>query len=93
MHGSIYHMIGSLQPQAEQGIPRFAQLYIHDTEHEADNRISHISGLDREIVAGFQDMLHHHNPFVRQIRAAATQNAPEMQLRIVTGALENCFVI
>ena len=89
----MYHMIGSLQPRAEQGIPQFAQLYIHDTEHEADNRISHISRLDREIVAGLQDMLHHHNPFVRQIRAAATRDTPEMQMRIVTGALDSCFVI
>ena len=93
VHGSIYHMIGPLQPPAEQGTPQFVQLYKHGTEHETENRISLIPGLDRTTVAGLQDMLHHHNLFVQRVRSAATRDTPEMQLSIVTGALANCLLM
>lgn len=37
LHGQTYHKIGSLLP--EQGSPpKFAQLYIYDTENEIENR-------------------------------------------------------
>jgi hypothetical protein len=39
MHGQNYHHIGSLIPE-EGNKPRWAQLYIYDTEHEVENRIS-----------------------------------------------------
>ncbi|XP_075475631.1 uncharacterized protein LOC142507875 [Primulina tabacum] len=39
LHGQNYHLIGSLLPC--QGVsPKFAQLYIYDTENEISNRIS-----------------------------------------------------
>ena len=37
LHGQTYHKIGSLLP--EPGAPpKFAQLYIYDTENETENR-------------------------------------------------------
>lgn len=38
MHGQNYHLIGSLMP-SEGEPPRFAQLYIYDTENEIKNRL------------------------------------------------------
>lgn len=37
--GQNYHTIGSLIPQPNQK-PKFAQLYIYDTDNEVDNRIN-----------------------------------------------------
>lgn len=39
MHGQNYHLIGSLLPQ-DGFSPRFAQLYIYDTQNEVANRMN-----------------------------------------------------
>lgn len=38
LHGQNYHLIGSLLPE-EGSVPKFAQLYIFNTENEITNRI------------------------------------------------------
>jgi hypothetical protein len=38
--GQNYHRLGSLLPN-DGNPPKFAQLYIYDTQHEINNRISH----------------------------------------------------
>jgi hypothetical protein len=38
--GQNYHRIGSLIPQDGE-TPKFAQLYIYDTQNEVANRLSH----------------------------------------------------
>lgn len=38
--GQNYHRIGSLLPE-EGGVPKYAQLYIYDTQNEIHNRLSH----------------------------------------------------
>jgi hypothetical protein len=38
--GQNYHRIGTLMP-SEGERPKFAQLYIYDTENEVQNRLSH----------------------------------------------------
>jgi hypothetical protein len=61
MHGQNYHHIGTLLPE-EGNQPRWAQLYIYDTEHETENRISaskndgEKSSIDQTIVAGLKKM-------------------------------------
>lgn len=40
LSGQNYHRIGSLLPEDGQ-LPKYAQLYIHDTQNETSNRISH----------------------------------------------------
>jgi hypothetical protein len=37
--GVVCHKIGSLLPPADNPVPKFAQLYIYDTEHELDRRM------------------------------------------------------
>ncbi|GJZ49308.1 hypothetical protein Tco_0603498 [Tanacetum coccineum] len=39
LNGHNHHRIGTLLPTHADGRPRFAQLYIYDTENEVDNRI------------------------------------------------------
>lgn len=39
MNGENYHQIGSLLPMPGE-TPKFAQLYIYDTENEIENRLS-----------------------------------------------------
>ena len=56
--GANYHRIGSLMPP-EGYAPRFAQLYIYDTQHESRNRINavkrggNVNGVDSSIVNSF----------------------------------------
>ena len=69
-------MIGPLQPPAETCNPQFAQLYIHNTDHEIDNRMSHVSGLDHATVVELQDILHRHKPFVRQTHSSGILGCP-----------------
>lgn len=40
LSGQNYHRIGNLLPEDGQ-LPKYAQLYIHDTQNEASNRITH----------------------------------------------------
>ncbi|CAG8786451.1 11589_t:CDS:2, partial [Acaulospora morrowiae] len=46
IHEEMYHNIGSLLPAQATASPRFAQLYIYDTEHEVLNRITMMPSLD-----------------------------------------------
>ena len=39
IHGQSHHLIGSLLPMPDNS-PKFAQLYIYDTENEVNNRLS-----------------------------------------------------
>lgn len=41
LHGQNYHLIGGLVP-TENTTPKFAQLYIYDTENEVANRINSV---------------------------------------------------
>ncbi|KAF7839564.1 uncharacterized protein G2W53_008046 [Senna tora] len=78
IRGQNYHLIGSLLPL--DGVkPKFAQLYIYDTENEVRNRMSAFStaqkdnGLNSHIVLKLKDMLDQYNPFVKSFRMAADQ--------------------
>jgi hypothetical protein len=44
--GVVCHEIGSLIPPPKNPVPKFAQLYIYDTEHELDNRMGIFSNDD-----------------------------------------------
>lgn len=75
INGVVHHRIGSLLPQCGAK-PKFAQLYIYDTENETANRINIF---DREnsndepdpsIVTGLGAMLDQHNDLVKSFRYA-----------------------
>lgn len=76
INGQIHHRIGSLLPKPND-IPRFAELYIFDTENEISNRIralqnqeSETTDIDPDIVKGLMDMLDQYNPLVKKFRFA-----------------------
>lgn len=67
IHGQIYHSIGSLFPQ-KGNAPKFAQIYIYDTDHELDNRHNQMKHLDRNLLGELQDMQNKFNPFAQQFK-------------------------
>ncbi|PWA90990.1 helitron helicase-like domain-containing protein [Artemisia annua] len=72
--GQIYHWIGGLCPPPGKD-PRFLQLYIYDTQHEVENRLSHFPAhqrhqLDIEIIRGLIHFLDANNALVQLFRTA-----------------------
>lgn len=66
VNGDIHHRLGHLLPDAGVPTPKFAQMYIYDTEHEANNRAQHHGGnLDINVIRQLQDLIHRVNPFAR----------------------------
>ncbi|XP_012834976.1 PREDICTED: uncharacterized protein LOC105955730 [Erythranthe guttata] len=74
LHGHNYHLLGSLLPE-EGTRPKFAQLYIFDTENEIHNRIDAVrsgnqsNNLDPAIVASLKDMIDGNNVLAQHYRA------------------------
>ena len=80
----MYHRIGTLLPDPETQ-PQFFQIYIHDTDHEMQNRLNVIPGLDSTVLAELQQMLHNINPYVNtfhQIRNLLKSD-PLLNLKLV----------
>ncbi|OIT31337.1 hypothetical protein A4A49_61084, partial [Nicotiana attenuata] len=73
LFGQNYHQIGSLLPP-DGSTPKFAQLYIYDTENEVDNRIQAIhrgksnNQLHAEIVNDLKQVLDEHNVLAKSFR-------------------------
>ncbi|CAB5217443.1 unnamed protein product [Rhizophagus irregularis] len=84
IHGEMYHRIGSLLPNSETQ-PQFAQIYIYDTDHEIQNRLNIMPGLDPMILGELQQMLHNINPYVNQFRQAGNllKHNPSLDLKLV----------
>ncbi|KAM2883182.1 hypothetical protein COP2_016053 [Malus domestica] len=75
INGQVHHLMGSLLPLEGEN-PKFAQLYIHDTQNEVSNRIGCFSGsetvekLDHHVVDGLIKMLDECNEVVKLFRLA-----------------------
>ncbi|XP_040248153.1 uncharacterized protein [Aegilops tauschii subsp. strangulata] len=75
MNGQNYHRIGNLLPEGEDK-PRWAQLYIYDTENEVKNRINASTSedkresIDPHIVEGLKNMLDRDNILAKKFRMA-----------------------
>ncbi len=75
INGVVHHRIGGLLPQ-RGAPPKFAQLYIYDTENEIKNRMDIFEKdkpsdePDPKIVAGLTSMLDEHNELVKAFRFA-----------------------
>ncbi|XP_061371567.1 uncharacterized protein LOC133314138 [Gastrolobium bilobum] len=73
--GQVHHRMGNLLPTDCQ-TPKFAQLYICDTENEVDHRLGSISStnkedmLDPNIIQSLKDMLDEHNSIAQSFRYA-----------------------
>ncbi|KAM0880860.1 hypothetical protein ACQ4PT_033300 [Festuca glaucescens] len=74
LNGQNYHKLGTLLPKDNN--PKFAQLYIYDTENEVRHRMQASSSkekkpqLDEGIVSGLLEMLDQHNELVKSFRMA-----------------------
>ena len=85
--GQIYHLMGSLLSEENQ-LPRFAQLYICDTDNEVNNRVLSVCGdeqndkLDRDIVKNLINMLDDSNKSVRIFRNIRDRYKESSVLRI-----------
>jgi hypothetical protein len=75
LNGQNHHKIGSLLP-IDGHNPRFAQLYIFDTENEVKNRISVMNrsskhnGIDKDVLQALVQMLDENNILVQSFRMA-----------------------
>ena len=74
IQGSINHRIGSLFPCNQNDFPKFAQIYIYDTEHEIENRLKAFGDLDtgygRNILEILQNSIKQNNPHVKNFISA-----------------------
>ncbi|KAF1894531.1 hypothetical protein Lal_00039617 [Lupinus albus] len=71
IQGQPCHRIGSMLPLP--GLPKFAQLYIYDTEHEIQNRMEGIRNnkVDPEVVVQLSKMLDENNVHAKSFRMAS----------------------
>src|SRR5258708_30928950 len=86
LHGQLSHWAGSLLPN-EDAAPRYAQLYIYDTDVALNHHLQHHANiqLNPQTLATLQDMLYRSHPAVQLYRQAfeLTRNMPpEQQCRI-----------
>ncbi len=87
IQGELYHKIGSLC-SAEGQQPQFAQLYIHDTKHEHQNRHAVMPSLDPTTLDRLLTMMYNINPYVEVFKMArdmmAIEGAPmDLKLRLI----------
>ncbi len=87
IQGELYHKIGSLCPVEGQR-PQFAQLYIHDTKCEHQNRHVVMPSLDPMTLDWLLTMMYNINPYVEVFKMArdmmATEGAPmDLKLRFI----------
>ncbi|KAL3637932.1 hypothetical protein CASFOL_018380 [Castilleja foliolosa] len=75
LHGQNYHLIDSLLPE-DGTSPKFAQMYIYDTENEVSHRKNSVRGssgvnnLCEYVIVGLKDMLDDNNKLVKTFRMA-----------------------
>ncbi|KAI5431135.1 hypothetical protein KIW84_035336 [Lathyrus oleraceus] len=82
IQGQSCHRIGSMLPMPGQN-PRFAQLYVYDTENEIENRMHGFrskSGVDVNIVRKLSEMLYEHNVHAQSFRMARDRLCEEAAL-------------
>jgi len=87
IQGELYHKIGSLC-LVEGQRPQFAQLYIHDTKHEHQNRYAIMPSLDPMTLDWLLTMMYNINPYVEMFKMArdmmAIEGAPmDLKLRLI----------
>jgi len=87
IQGELYHKIGFLCPAKGQR-PQFAQLYLHDTEHERQNRHVIMPSLDPTTLDRLLTMMYNINPYVEVFKMArdmmATEGAPvDLKLHLI----------
>jgi hypothetical protein len=87
IQGELYRKIGSLCPAKGQR-PQFAQLYIHDTKSERQNRHVVMPSFDPTMLDRLLTMMYNINPYVEMFKMArdmmATKGVPtDLKLRFI----------
>ncbi|KAG4906817.1 hypothetical protein JHK82_055469 [Glycine max] len=89
--GQPCHRIGSLLPMPRKE-PKFAQLYIYETENEVQNRIkiiSHNNEIEAHIVSNLQKMLDENNAHAKSFRMARDRltdtQVHNVRLKLIAG--------
>jgi hypothetical protein len=93
IQSEFYHKIETLCPTKGQR-PQFAQLYIHDTKHEHQNRHAVMPSLDPTTLDQLLTMMYNINPYVKMFKMArdimATEGAPmDLKLRLISSRTKN----
>ncbi|XP_071137070.1 uncharacterized protein [Mytilus edulis] len=88
--GFVHHRIGHLFP-SEGKAPKFAQIYIPDTENELCNRMQWNDTLNKSVLLTLQNMLQDCNPFIDIFKNAAKimhddHNASHQNIKLVLHA-------
>ncbi|XP_058774276.1 uncharacterized protein LOC131648518 [Vicia villosa] len=90
IQGQACHRIGSMLPMPGQ-TPKFAQLYIYDTEHEIQHRNKWMrtkTGVDIDIVTKLSQMLYEHNVHAQSFQMArdilSQQSVTDLKLRLIS---------
>ncbi|XP_020963738.1 uncharacterized protein LOC107610403 [Arachis ipaensis] len=91
--GQNYHRIGSLLPLKSEK-PKFAQLYIYDTENEITNRMESFRSniiaelMETEIVSSLKVMMDENNVLAKAFRSARDRyqidGSADVKLRLIT---------
>lgn len=92
INGQNYHFLGSLVP-VDGNQPKFAQLYVHDTENEVTNRLNTLqtdvdkNSLQEQLVTSLLNMLDEHNVLVQSFRMVRDKYREEgvhdLKLRLI----------
>ncbi|KAL5176915.1 ATP-dependent DNA helicase pif1 [Glycine soja] len=90
IHGQTHNLIGSLLPMPNNP-PKFAQLYIYDTDNEIINKLSQNpmhDMLDEQIIIAIKDMLDHHNHYAQRFRMARDKLhsavVPDLKMKLIS---------
>ncbi len=86
--GQVYHSLGTIFPNCNSS-PVFSQLYVYDREHELANRQKrNPDRMDEKTLQELQDMMHAHNPYVKEYIKAAdmVQQNPSQDIQLVLKA-------
>lgn len=96
--GENNHLLGSLLPEDGKR-PKFAQLYVYDTEHEIDNRFAALnidpthSPIDRRIIEMLIEMLNNNNRLAKTFRMARDvyerEKPVDLKLRLLSRRKED----
>ena len=71
--GTVCNRIGHLQPNTDGERPKFAQLYIYDTDNEIQNRLHRNQHLKPDVLHTISSVINDVNPFVQFFEHAANQ--------------------
>ena len=70
---TVCHRIGHLQPNTDGERPKFAQLYMYDTDNEIQNRLNWNQHLKPDVLHTISSVINGVNPFAQFYTYAANQ--------------------